>query len=47
MQRSAAGSQTLLKRIGWLLLLWALGVLSLGAVAIVLRLVMNAAGLTV
>lgn len=35
------------KRIGWLILIWAASVLALGAVAIVFRLLMNLAGLTV
>jgi len=34
------------RRIGWLLALWALGVLALGLVAGLLRLLMTAAGLT-
>ena len=34
------------KRIGWLLLLWLLGVGVLGGVAVVLKLVMYFAGLT-
>lgn len=35
-----------LRRLGWLLALWALGVLSLAAVALLLRIVMSLAGLT-
>lgn len=35
-----------LRQIGWFLALWLLGVLSLAAVALLLRLVMSAAGLT-
>lgn len=34
------------KRLGWLVLLWALSVGTLGAVAYLLRLFMNAAGLS-
>lgn len=34
------------KRIGWLVALWAMGVLALGLVAGLLRLLMTAAGLT-
>ncbi|WP_081609995.1 DUF2474 domain-containing protein [Sphingobium xenophagum] len=35
-----------LRRVGWLLLIWAASVLSLGAVAYVFRLFMKAAGLS-
>ena len=35
------------KRIGWLVLIWTASVLALGAVAVLFRLVMNMAGLTV
>jgi hypothetical protein len=34
------------KRIGWLVLIWAASVLSLGLVALAFRLLMNLAGLT-
>jgi hypothetical protein len=34
-----------LRRIGWLVVLWAAGVAALGIVALALRLVMQAAGL--
>jgi hypothetical protein len=34
------------KRLGWLLLIWALSVAALGAVALLLRAAMRAAGLT-
>lgn len=34
-----------LRRIGWLVVLWAAGVVALGLVALALRLVMHAAGL--
>lgn len=36
-----------LRRIGWMVLLWAAGVATVGLVAIVIRIVMTAAGLTV
>jgi len=35
------------KRVGWLVLIWAASVLSLGVVALVFRFLMNLAGLTV
>jgi hypothetical protein len=35
-----------LRRIGWLMLIWTVSVLALGAVAMLFRLVMNASGLT-
>jgi len=35
-----------LRRLGWMLALWMLGVLSLAIVALLLRLVMNLTGLT-
>ena len=35
------------KRIGWLVLIWAASVLALGAVALIFRMLMNLAGLTV
>ncbi|SIO66819.1 Protein of unknown function [Bradyrhizobium erythrophlei] len=41
------GAQTWLRRVGWLVLIWAAGVLALGLVAGLLRVVMNLAGLTV
>lgn len=34
------------KRIGWLIVFWIMGVAALGVVAALLRLLMNAAGLT-
>lgn len=34
------------KRLGWLVLIWAASVLTLGAVALIFRLIMNMAGLT-
>jgi Protein of unknown function (DUF2474) len=39
--------QTLLRRIGWLVLIWAMSVLSLGVVAGLFRVLMTLAGLTV
>lgn len=35
------------KRIGWLILIWAASVLALGLVALIFRMLMNLAGLTV
>jgi hypothetical protein len=43
----SAGAQTWLRRVGWLVLIWAGSVLALGGVASLLRVVMNLAGLTV
>ena len=43
----SAGAQTWLRRVGWLVLIWAASVLALGVVAGLFRLVMNLAGLTV
>ena len=40
-------TQTLLRRVGWLVLIWAVSVLALGIVARVFRAVMTLAGLTV
>jgi hypothetical protein len=40
-------AQTWLRRVGWLVLIWAASVLALGAVAGLFRVVMNLAGLTV
>ena len=34
------------KRIGWLILLWAAGVVTVGLVAVAFRVLMNLAGLT-
>jgi hypothetical protein len=34
------------KRLGWLVLIWAASVLTVGAVALLFRLIMNMAGLT-
>ena len=43
----SAGAQTWLRRVGWLVLIWAASVLALGVVAGLFRAVMNLAGLTV
>jgi hypothetical protein len=36
-----------LRRVGWLILIWAASVAALGAVALVLRAIMSVAGLTI
>jgi hypothetical protein len=36
-----------LRRIGWLLLIWTASVLALAVVAVVIRIIMTAAGLTI
>ena len=41
----AAPRHPWLRRVGWLVLLWAAGVATLGAVAVIVRLLMRAAGL--
>jgi hypothetical protein len=43
----SARAQTWLRRVGWLVLIWAASVLVLGIVAGLFRVVMNLAGLTV
>ena len=43
----SAGRRPWVKRLGWLILIWALSVLALGVVAALLRILMNFAGLTV
>jgi hypothetical protein len=43
----SAGAQTWLRRVGWLVLIWAASVLTLSVVAGFFRVVMNLAGLTV
>jgi len=43
----SARAQTWLRRVGWLVLIWAASVLALGVVAGLFRVVMNLAGLTV
>ncbi|WJR80304.1 DUF2474 domain-containing protein [Bradyrhizobium sp. NP1] len=43
----SVGAQTWLRRVGWLVLIWAASVLALGAVAGFFRVLMNLAGLTV
>jgi len=40
-----AGARLWLRRLGWLVALWAAGVAALAAVALLLRLVMHAAGM--
>lgn len=42
----AADNKPVWKRIGWLLLIWCASVAALGVVAGLMRLLMNAAGLT-
>jgi hypothetical protein len=43
----SAGAQMWLRRVGWLVLIWAASVLALGVVAGFFRAVMTLAGLTV
>jgi hypothetical protein len=45
--RSRSYSRNWLSRVGWLILIWATSVLALGAVALILRAVISAAGMTV
>jgi hypothetical protein len=40
------GRSSWLRRIGWLILIWTLSVLALGVVALLIRLLMTAAGMT-
>jgi hypothetical protein len=42
----SSGTQTLLRRVGWFILIWAASVLALGIVANVFRALMTLAGLT-
>lgn len=42
----SAGAQTWLRRVGWLVLIWAASVLALGIVASVFKALMTLAGLT-
>ena len=42
-----AGRSTWLRRIGWLVLIWAASVLALGVVAVLFRVLMTLAGMTV
>ena len=44
---SGGGKPSWLRRIGWMVLLWAAGVAAVGLVAIIIRILMNAAGLKV
>ena len=43
----SAGTQMWLRRVGWLVLIWAASVLALGIVAGLIKVLMNLAGLTV
>ena len=43
----SAGAQMWLRRVGWLVLIWAASVMALGVVAALFRVVMTLAGLTV
>jgi Protein of unknown function (DUF2474) len=43
----SSAAQTKLRRVGWLFLIWAVSVLALGLVAVVFRMLMTLAGLTV
>jgi Protein of unknown function (DUF2474) len=45
--RSLSDSRKWLRRVGWLILIWATSVAALGAVALVLRAIMSVAGMTV
>jgi hypothetical protein len=42
----SSGTHTLLRRVGWFILIWAASVLALGIVASVFRALMTLAGLT-
>lgn len=44
---SSTGKPSWLRRFGWLILIWTASVLALGVVAIVIRIIMTTAGLTV
>ena len=46
MESAARVSKPWLRRVGWLILIWALSVAGLGLVALLFRLLMAAAGLT-
>jgi hypothetical protein len=46
MRRENDTSAPFWKRLGWLVLIWALSVAALGVAAAALRLLMNAAGMT-
>ena len=45
--QSRSNSRNWLSRFGWLILIWATSVLALGTVALILRAIMSAAGMTV
>jgi hypothetical protein len=45
--RARIGAQTWLRRVGWLVVIWAASVLALGIVAGLIRVLMNLGGLTV
>jgi hypothetical protein len=42
----SSGTQTWLRRVGWLVLIWAASILALGVVAGLFRMLMTLAGLT-
>jgi len=44
---SPSASRKWLSRVGWLILIWTTSVLALGAVALILRAIMSAVGMTV
>jgi hypothetical protein len=46
-ERSPAPEQSWLRRVGWLVLIWAASVAALGVVAGLFRIIMSLAGLTV
>lgn len=45
MGKGGAGRREWLRRIGWMVLLWLGGVLTLSAVAFLIRIIMHAAGM--
>jgi hypothetical protein len=45
--RCRTNSRNWLSRVGWLILIWATSVVALGTVALILRAIMSAAGMTV
>ena len=44
--RSRSASRKWLRRVGWLILIWATSVAALGAAALILRAMMSVAGMT-